>query len=105
MAESNGLLNRRTGFRTGGSNPPLSAKFNLKKPFFGHFLATGRLFLCPEEVYYSQIRLNLAQAGLGGIPQRGRVGWHALPCHAAWYLTLHLKPISSEDTHEEERMH
>ena len=31
MAESNGLLNRRTGNRTGGSNPPLSAIFILKK--------------------------------------------------------------------------
>ena len=30
MAESNGLLNRRTGNRTGGSNPPLSAIFVLK---------------------------------------------------------------------------
>ena len=29
MAESNGLLNRRTGNRTGGSNPPLSAIFLL----------------------------------------------------------------------------
>ena len=29
MAESNGLLNRRTGNRTGGSNPPLSAIFIL----------------------------------------------------------------------------
>ena len=31
MAESNGLLNRRTGNRTGGSNPPLSAIFFAKK--------------------------------------------------------------------------
>ena len=31
MAESNGLLNRRTGNRTGGSNPPLSAIFLPKK--------------------------------------------------------------------------
>ena len=32
MAESNGLLNRRTGNRTGGSNPPLSAIFVLVLP-------------------------------------------------------------------------
>ena len=31
MAESNGLLNRRTGNRTGGSNPPLSAIFILNE--------------------------------------------------------------------------
>ena len=41
MAESNGLLNRRTGNRTGGSNPPLSAifilKFDLKNLFSPRF--------------------------------------------------------------------
>ena len=62
MAESNGLLNRRTGNRTGGSNPPLSAIFILnenengersRKASLHAFVPTKALHLKPQVFFTS----------------------------------------------------